>query len=89
VANFQFTSFASGPGADVDIDVQSGLTKKLAAFKDVGFEYHIHVNPVADSKDCMTTGGHLDPMGVGAAKCDRKTPENCQEGDLSGKRSCF
>jgi len=85
-ATFTFTPLGddSDQGANVAINIVSGLSTKVAAIPAVGFEYHIHVNPVTNN-DCMTTGGHLDPTNVGAAKCDPAAPEKCQEGDLSGK----
>ncbi|KAF9963212.1 hypothetical protein BGZ70_007563, partial [Mortierella alpina] len=69
-ATFTFTPLGdnSDKGANVAINVVSGLSTKIAAIPAVGFEYHIHVNPVTNN-DCMTTGGHLDPTNVGAAKC--------------------
>ncbi|GJJ77115.1 hypothetical protein EMPS_09474 [Entomortierella parvispora] len=87
VADFQFSSLQSGPGAQVDIDVKSGLNAQVAVYPKAGFEYHIHVNPVGPNHDCMATGGHLDPLNVGTTfKCTTKTPaDKCQEGDLSGK----
>ncbi|KAG0252540.1 hypothetical protein BG011_006924 [Mortierella polycephala] len=75
----------SGDGAKVTINVVEGLTKKFAVLPKIGFEYHIHVKPAGPNNDCMATGGHLDPTNVGNAVCDPKTPEKCQEGDLSGK----
>jgi len=88
LADFQFSSLQSGPGAQVDIDVKSGLTPQVAVFPAAGYEYHVHVNPVGPGHDCMATGGHLDPANVGASiKCTTNTPaEKCQEGDLSGKQ---
>ncbi|KAG0357745.1 hypothetical protein BG005_003146 [Podila minutissima] len=84
-ALFTFTPVTKGTGAVVDIDVTAGLSKKVALSLSKGFEYHVHVNPVGPNNDCMATGGHLDPMNVGATKCDPTKPESCQEGDLSGK----
>ncbi|KAF9986379.1 hypothetical protein BGZ75_001877 [Mortierella antarctica] len=85
-ATFTFTPLGdnSDKGANVAINIVSGLSTKTAVTPAVGFEYHIHVNPVTNN-DCMTTGGHLDPTNVGAAKCNPTAPEKCQEGDLSGK----
>ncbi|KAF9284533.1 hypothetical protein BGZ68_004633 [Mortierella alpina] len=85
-ATFTFTPLGdnNGKGADVAINIVNGLSTTAAALPAVGFEYHIHVNPVTNN-DCMTTGGHLDPTNVGAAKCNPAAPEKCQEGDLSGK----
>ncbi|KAF9109729.1 hypothetical protein BGX27_007263 [Mortierella sp. AM989] len=75
----------SSTGAAVTIEVESGLTTKFSLLPSVGFEYHIHVNPVGSNGDCMATGGHFDPTNVGMAECDPALPEKCQEGDLSGK----
>ncbi|KAG0213488.1 hypothetical protein BGX28_004343 [Mortierella sp. GBA30] len=76
----------SDTGANVTVNVLSGLTKKFAILPAVGFEYHVHVQPVGPNNDCMATGGHLDPDNIGTAvKCNPSTPEKCQEGDLSGK----
>ncbi|KAF9538770.1 hypothetical protein EC957_006223 [Mortierella hygrophila] len=84
-ANFMFAPLANNGGAQVWIEVKSGLTKKSAVSPTGGFEYHIHVKPVGPNNDCMATGGHLDPTNVGAAKCLAVKPDKCQEGDLSGK----
>ncbi|KAG9069878.1 hypothetical protein KI688_009203 [Linnemannia hyalina] len=84
-ANFMFAPLANNGGAQVWIEVKSGLSKKFAISPTGGFEYHIHVNPVGPNNDCMATGGHLDPTNVGAAKCLAAKPDKCQEGDLSGK----
>ncbi|KAF9428534.1 hypothetical protein BGZ94_002019 [Podila epigama] len=84
-AQFLFIPVTKGTGAEVHIDVTSGLSKSFVTPPAKGFEYHIHVNPVGPNNDCMATGGHLDPTNVGAAKCNPTTPEKCQEGDLSGK----
>ncbi|KAG0359102.1 hypothetical protein BGZ54_010138 [Gamsiella multidivaricata] len=72
-------------GATVRIHIQSGLTKQFAVLPTVGFEYHIHLEPVGPGGDCAATLGHLDPANVGEGKCDPAVPEKCQEGDLSGK----
>ncbi|KAG0295695.1 hypothetical protein BGZ96_011162 [Linnemannia gamsii] len=85
VANFMFSPLPNNGGAKVKVEVKSGLTKKFAVSPTGGFEYHIHVKPVGPGNDCMATGGHLDPTNVGAAKCNPAKPEQCQEGDLSGK----
>ncbi|KAF9912389.1 hypothetical protein EC991_011081 [Linnemannia zychae] len=84
-ANFMFAPLPNNGGAQVWIEVKSGLTKKFAVSPTGGFEYHIHVNQVGPGNDCMATGGHLDPTNVGAAKCLAVKPDKCQEGDLSGK----
>lgn len=84
-ANFMFAPLANNGGAQVWIEVKSGLTKKFAVSPTGGFEYHIHVKPVGPNNDCVATGGHLDPGNVGAVKCTAAKPDTCQEGDLSGK----
>lgn len=83
-ANFMFAPLANNGGAQVWIEVKSGLTKKFAVSPTGGFEYHIHVKPVGPNNDCVATGGHLDPGNVGAVKCTAAKPDTCQEGDLSG-----
>ncbi|KAG0263170.1 hypothetical protein BG011_009173 [Mortierella polycephala] len=87
-ANFVFAPL-NGKGAQVLIEVQSGLKKQFAKSPSGGFEYHIHEHPVGPNNDCMATGGHLDPANVGSAKCNSTKPELCQEGDLSGKHGEF
>ncbi|KAG0055467.1 hypothetical protein BGZ83_008472 [Gryganskiella cystojenkinii] len=82
-ASFRFSSLPSGPGAKVEIEVTQGLS--TAVLPSVGFEYHIHENPVGPNNNCAATGSHLDPAKIGAAKCNPNTPIRCQEGDLSGK----
>ncbi|KAI7817771.1 hypothetical protein BC939DRAFT_480908 [Gamsiella multidivaricata] len=83
---FLFTPLKhSDTGATVRIHIQSGLTKQFAVLPTVGFEYHIHLEPVGPGGDCAATLGHLDPANVGEGKCDPAVPEKCQEGDLSGK----
>ncbi|KAK3847588.1 MAG: superoxide dismutase [Linnemannia gamsii] len=84
-ANFMFAPLANNGGAQVWIEVKSGLSKTFAVSPTGGFEYHIHVKPVGSNNDCMATGGHLDPTNIGAAKCMPAKPDRCQEGDLSGK----
>lgn len=85
-ALFIFTPVTKGTGAQVNINVTEGLNKTFALSPTKGFEYHVHVNPVGPGNDCAATGGHLDPLNVGAAKCIPTKPEKCQEGDLSGNR---
>ncbi|KAG0279926.1 hypothetical protein BGZ95_011829 [Linnemannia exigua] len=82
-ANFMFAPLANNGGAQVWIEVKSGLSKKYAISPTGGFEYHIHVKRVGPNNDCMATGGHLDPTNIGAAKCMPAKPDRCQEGDLS------
>ncbi|KAF9438589.1 hypothetical protein BGZ76_006641 [Entomortierella beljakovae] len=84
-ADFNFAPVSSGPGAQVTVEVQKGLSKAFAVSPTGGFEYHIHAKPVGPNNDCMATGGHLDPTNVGAAKCNPAKAAKCQEGDLSGK----
>ncbi|KAF9935374.1 hypothetical protein FBU30_003164 [Linnemannia zychae] len=84
-ANFMFAPLPNNSGAQVWVEVKSGLTKKFAVSPSGGFEYHIHVNPVGPNNDCAAAGGHLDPTNVGEAKCLPAKPDKCQEGDLSGK----
>lgn len=84
-----FAPLSNNGGAQVWIEVKSGLSKKFAVSPTGGFEYHIHVKPVGSNNDCMATGGHLDPANVGAAKCMAAKPDKCQEGDLSGTSPFF
>ncbi|KAG0271809.1 hypothetical protein BGZ95_000327 [Linnemannia exigua] len=79
-------NMASVGGASVMIKIEKGLTRETALLPNVGFEYHIHVKPVGPGNNCEATGGHLDdPAHPGIVPCDSKTPDRCQEGDLSGK----
>ncbi|KAF9991650.1 hypothetical protein BGZ80_006009 [Entomortierella chlamydospora] len=71
-------------GVNVTVAVSKGLTEAFQILP-VGFEYHVHVNPVGANNNCTSTGGHLDPANVGAAPCDPKNLTSCQVGDLSGK----
>ncbi|KAF9190310.1 hypothetical protein BGZ51_008734 [Haplosporangium sp. Z 767] len=87
-ANFVFAPL-NGKGAQVLIEVQSGLTKQFAKSPSGGFAYHIHEHPVGPDNDCMATGEHLDPANVGSVNCNSAKPESCQEGDLSGKHGEF
>ncbi|KAF9578251.1 hypothetical protein BGW38_006051 [Lunasporangiospora selenospora] len=84
-AKFEFKAPSKGTGAHVTISDTKGFSTEAAVLKDVGFEYHIHVKPVGPNNDCAATGGHLDPTKKGMAKCNRQKPDECQEGDLSGK----
>ncbi|GJJ69796.1 hypothetical protein EMPS_02144 [Entomortierella parvispora] len=80
-----FTFDLTAEGMKVDYNA-TGLNTTYAILPQVGFEYHIHVDAVPASGDCMATGLHLDPLNVGTAKpCDPKNLTTCQVGDLSGK----
>ncbi|RIB00299.1 superoxide dismutase, partial [Gigaspora rosea] len=51
------------------------------------YPYHVHEHAYYDGS-CDSTGGHLDPYGVGNVTgyvCDPNTPDKCEAGDLSGK----
>ncbi|KAG0211196.1 hypothetical protein BGX28_008376 [Mortierella sp. GBA30] len=82
-ATFTFDKVATG--MNITVTVNAGLTSTIQKLP-VGFEYHIHVNPVGPNNDCMATGLHLDPAKVGVSKpCDPANLTSCQTGDLSGK----
>ncbi|KAF9985150.1 hypothetical protein BGZ75_003325 [Mortierella antarctica] len=82
-AVFTFDKVAGG--MNITVTVNSGLNS-TAQILPVGFEYHVHVNPVGAGNNCMATGLHLDPAKVGVTKpCDPKNLTSCQTGDLSGK----
>ena len=53
------------------------------------FVYHIHENPVPDSKDCDGTGLHLNPYNASPICDDQLDNSYCQVGDLSGKHGTF
>lgn len=75
-------------GVNVTITVSKGLTQAKQILP-VGYEYHVHVNPVGPNNNCTATGGHLDPANVGPAPCNPKNLTSCQVGDLSGKHGNF
>lgn len=80
-----FTFDLTAEGMKVDYNA-TGLNTTYAIKPEVGFEYHIHVDAVPASGDCMATGLHFDPNNVGTAKpCDPTNLTTCQFGDLSGK----
>ncbi|RIB02368.1 superoxide dismutase [Gigaspora rosea] len=52
------------------------------------FSYHVHEFAINSTGSCESTGGHLDPLGVGKVPgyvCNPITPKKCEAGDLSGK----
>ncbi|KAJ2780966.1 hypothetical protein H4R18_003164 [Coemansia javaensis] len=78
----RFTRLADGSGLQLDVQAE-GLEGG------VQYPYHIHVNPVPASGDCMATGGHLDPdrakaLAGGAYRCDPAQTWTCEAGDLAG-----
>lgn len=82
-AVFTFDKVAGG--MNITVTVNSGLNT-TAQILPIGFEYHVHVNPVGPNGDCKATGLHLDPAKVGVLKpCEPSNLTTCQTGDLSGK----
>lgn len=47
------------------------------------FSYHIHEHPV--SGDCLSTGGHFNPLNGKTPCAAQASKADCQAGDLSGK----
>jgi hypothetical protein len=76
-------------GMNITVTVNSGINA-TAQILPVGYEYHVHVNPVGPNNNCMATGLHLDPAKVGVVKpCEPANLTTCQTGDLSGKYGNF
>ncbi|CAG8494300.1 32342_t:CDS:2 [Racocetra persica] len=71
-----------GRGVHVNVDIRSGLNDTTGKYP-----YHIHQFAINSTGSCASTGGHLDPTGVGVSGyvCDPNVPKKCEVGDLSGK----
>ena len=91
----------SGPGnlsgfIGILSDVKGNGVRVSYDFKDFNltdsleYSYHIHEKPVPSDGNCNSTGAHFDKYNVGDDHvCDKKEPETCQLGDLSGKHGAI